>query len=133
MILMNIFGPIETYFVRLDIYTGVPLTPEATKKMVQITVEVLDILAIVTKEINQSRASESDIRIRFHDVDIVSEKFLKRMIRQTDLEDGMKKLDKLTNEVVAIASAQLLKVTHNIEKDVVSIQNMADRENMKRS
>ena len=133
MILMNIFGPIETYFVRLDIYTGLPLTPEAKKKMVQITVEVLDILAIVTKEINQSRASESDIRIRFHDVDIVSEKFLKRMIRQTDLEDGMKKLDKLTNEVVAIASAQLLKVTHNIEKDVVSIQNMADRENVKRS
>ena len=133
MILMNIFGPIETYFVRLDIYTGLPLTPEATKKMVQITVEVLDILAIVTKEINQSRASESDIHIRFHDVDIVSEKFLKRMIRQTDLEDGMKKLDKLTNEVVAIASAQLLKVTHNIEKDVVSIQNMADRENVKRS
>ena len=54
-----------------------------------------------------------------------SEKFLRRVIGRTDLEDGMKKLDKLTNEEVAMASAQLLKVTHNIDNNVMKIdENM---------
>ena len=106
------------------IYTKVQLTPEMTNKMVQITVEILDVLAIATKEMKQSRASEIDLRFRFHDADIVSEKFVKRVIGRTDLEDGMKKLDKLTNEEVAMASAQLLKVAHNIYKKVTGVDDV---------
>jgi hypothetical protein len=64
--------------VRLEIYTEVPLTPAMTDKMVQITVEILDILAIATKEMKQSRASEFDLRLTFLEADIGSEKFLKR-------------------------------------------------------
>jgi hypothetical protein len=104
--------------VRLEIYTEVSLTPAMTDKMVQITVEILDIVATATKEIKRSAASESDLRLMFHEVDVVSEKFLKRVIGRTDLEDGMKKLDKLTSEEVAMASAQLLKVAHNIDSNV---------------
>ena len=92
-----------------------------TDKMVQITVEILDILATATKEMKRSAASKSDLRLRSHDADIVSEKFLKRVIGRTDLEDGIKKLDKLTNEEVAMASAQLLKVTHNIDNNVMKV------------
>jgi hypothetical protein len=104
--------------VRLEIYTEVSLTPAMTDKMVQITVEILDIVATATKEIKRSAASESDLRLMFHEVDVVSEKFLKRVMGRTDLEDGMKKLDKLTSEEVAMASAQLLKVAHNIDSNV---------------
>ena len=43
------------------------------------------------------------------------------MIGRTDLEDGIKTLDKLTNEEVAMASAQLLRVTHNIDNNVMKI------------
>ena len=50
-----------------------------------------------------------------------SEKFLTRVIGRTDLEDGIKRLDKLTNEEVAMASAQLLKVAHNIDKNVTEV------------
>ena len=50
-----------------------------------------------------------------------SEKFLKRVIGRTDLEDGIKTLDKLTNEEVAMASAQLLKVAHNIDNNVTEV------------
>ena len=103
------------------IYTEVPLTPAMTNKMVQITVEILDILAIATKEMKQNRMSEVDFRFKFHDADIVSEKFVKRVIGRTDLEDGMKKLDQLTDEEVAMASAQLLKVAHNIDNRVMGI------------
>jgi hypothetical protein len=104
--------------VRLEIYTEVSLTPAMTDKMVQITVEILDVIATATKEIKRSAASEYDLRLMFHEVDVISEKFLKRVIGQTDLEDGMKKLDKLTSEEVAMASAQLLKVAHNIDSNV---------------
>ena len=55
------------------------------------------------------------------DADIVSEKFLKRVIGQTDLEDGMKTLDKLTNEEVVMAIAQNLKVTYNIDKNMTEV------------
>ena len=52
--------------------------------------------------------------------DIYLEKFVKRVAGRTDLEDGMKTLEKLTLEEVAMASAQLLKVTHNIH-DAVTV------------
>ena len=90
-------------------------------KMVQITVEILDILAIATKEMKQSRTSEFDLRFRFYDADIVSEKFVKRVVGRTDLEDGMENLNKLTNEEVVMASAQLLKVAYDIDNRVMGV------------
>ena len=62
----------------------------------------------------------------------LSEKFLKRVIGRTDLEDGIKTLDKLTNEEVAMASAQLLKVAHNIDNNVTEVNEGVRRvdENM---
>ena len=131
--LIDLFGRIEDFFARLVIYTEVPLTPAMTDKMAKITVEILDILAIATKEINQSRTSEFDLRFKFRGADIVAEKFLKRVIGRTDLEDGMKKLDKLTNEEVVMASAQLLKVAHNIDNNVMEVNEGVRRvdENVK--
>ena len=119
--LIDIFGRIEGFFGRLEIYTEVPLTPAMTNKMVQITVEILDILAIATKEMKQSRPSEFDLRFKFHEADILSEKFFKRVVGRTDLEDGMRTLDKLTNEEVGMAIAQNLKVTCNIDKNVTEV------------
>ncbi|KAI9436020.1 hypothetical protein H4582DRAFT_2130262 [Lactarius indigo] len=104
-ILVDIFGRIESFFVRLETYTGVPLTPVMTDKMVQITAEVLDILATATKEMKQSRAKT----------------FLKKVVGRTDLEDGLKKLDKLTNEEVVMASSQVLRLTHTVDNKVTVV------------
>ena len=38
------------------------------------------------------------------------------VIGRTDLEDGLTKLDTLTNEEVVMACARLLEVTHNMDK-----------------
>jgi hypothetical protein len=46
------------FFQRLEVYTEVEPTQEMMDMMVQITVEVLSILGIATKEINQGRTSE---------------------------------------------------------------------------
>jgi hypothetical protein len=42
-----------------------------TDKMVQITVEILDILATATKEMDQSRTSGFDIRLTFLEVNTI--------------------------------------------------------------
>ena len=56
--LLDIFQRIEMLFGRLEVYTEVEPTPEMMTVMVQITVEVLSILGIATKEIKQGRTSE---------------------------------------------------------------------------
>ena len=56
--LFDIFQRIEMFFARLEVYTEVEPTPEMMDMMVQITVEVLSILGIATKEIKQGRTSE---------------------------------------------------------------------------
>ena len=119
--LVDIFGRIGSFFVRLEMYTGVLLTPAMTQKMVQITVEILGILATATKEMKQSRASEFDLRLSLLEPNTGSEKFLKKVAGRTDLEDGLTKLEKLTNEEIAMASARLVKVTDNIDNKVTGV------------
>ena len=50
-----------------------------------------------------------------------SEKFAKRLIGRTEVEDALKRLDKLTQEEVRMATAQNLKITHTIDKDVKEV------------
>jgi hypothetical protein len=56
--LIDIFGRIESFFRRLEIYTQVPSTTEMLDTIIQMMVEVLTILGIATKEIKQGRISE---------------------------------------------------------------------------
>ena len=56
--LLDNFERIEEFFRRLEVYTQVEPTPEMTDMMAQISVEVLSILGIATKEIKQGRTSE---------------------------------------------------------------------------
>ena len=58
-ILLDLFERIENVFRRLEVYIGVTPTVGMTDVIVKVLVEVLCILAIVTKEIKQNRASES--------------------------------------------------------------------------
>ncbi|KAI9443873.1 hypothetical protein H4582DRAFT_1846239 [Lactarius indigo] len=105
-VLIDIFERIENFFRRLEIYTKVPPTPAMTDMMVKIMVEVLDILGTATKEMKQSRAK----------------KFLKKVAGIRRLEDGLTKLDKMTNEEARMANAEALKIAHNIDKKVEAIE-----------
>ena len=55
------FERIENVFRRLEVYIEVPPTIGMMDAIVKVIIEVLSILAIVTKEIKQSRASESTL------------------------------------------------------------------------
>ncbi len=56
--IIEIFERMEYFFLRLQFYTEVPPTAEMKEIIIKILVEVLSILAIATKEINQCPLSE---------------------------------------------------------------------------
>jgi len=55
-----------------------------------------------------------------------SEKFLKRLAGRTDLDDALKKLDKLTHEEAGMAIAQNLKATQNVDDRVRGVDAKVD-------
>ena len=55
--IIDIFERMESFFLRLDFYIEVQPTTEMRDIIIKIMVEVLSILAIATKEINQYRMS----------------------------------------------------------------------------
>jgi hypothetical protein len=57
-VLATVFERIENFFRRLETYVEVPPTVGMTDIIVKIMVEVLSILAIATKQIKESKASE---------------------------------------------------------------------------
>jgi hypothetical protein len=57
--LVNLLELIEHFLNRLDIYTKIPPTVAMTEMVVKILVELLSALALVTKQINQGKPSES--------------------------------------------------------------------------
>jgi archaellum component FlaC len=52
-----------------------------------------------------------------------TEKYLKKLVGRTEIEDAMKRLDKLTQEEARMATAQTLKVAHAVDDRVLGIDN----------
>ena len=51
------------------------------------------------------------------------EKYLKKLLGKTDIEDALKRLDKLTQEEVRIATAQVLKISQGIDNTVKGVDD----------
>ena len=48
---------------------------------------------------------------------------MKKLLGKTEIEDALKRLDKLTQEEVRMATAQILKLTHGVDDKVISIND----------
>ncbi|KAH9988665.1 hypothetical protein BJV77DRAFT_728378 [Russula vinacea] len=105
--LIDLFNCIERFFGRLEIYTGITPTTAMRDIIVEIMVEVLTILAIATKEVKCGRLK----------------KYFKKLTGNTDIEDSLARLDKLTQEEARIASAELLKMTHSVDSKVMGVDD----------
>ena len=55
--------------------------------------------------------------------EIRSEKYLKKLVGRTEIEDALKKLDNLTNEEARMATAQVLKATHDVDNRVAGVDD----------
>jgi methyl-accepting chemotaxis protein len=122
--LIEIFNRIERFFHRLEIYTGITPTAAMRGIIIEIMVEVLTILAITTKEVKRGRLSRSILH-RFTILELTRrlERVLKTLTGNTDLEDRLDKLDKLTQEEARMASAELLKMTHSVDIKVMGVDD----------
>ncbi|KAN0127634.1 hypothetical protein V8E53_014553 [Lactarius tabidus] len=107
-VLIDLFERIENFFKRLESYTSVPPTDAMTDIIVKIMIEVLNIFAIATKEMRQGRAT----------------KLLKKLIGKKEMEDALKRLDKLTQDEARMAAAENLKLTHVVDNKVTSLINV---------
>jgi len=55
--------------------------------------------------------------------ELFSEKYLKKLIGKNDIEDALKRLDRLTQEEARMAAAQLLRVTSVIDNGVREVSD----------
>ncbi|KAF8263087.1 hypothetical protein EI94DRAFT_1741814 [Lactarius quietus] len=101
-VLAELFERIGFFFNRLEAYTEVTPTPAMTDIITDIMVEVLTIFGIATKELRRGSAK----------------KLLRKLAGLTNLEDALKKLDRLTQEEARMALAEVLKITHNVSDGV---------------
>ena len=106
------------FFKRLETYTEVAPTEAMTDIITEILVEVLTIFGIATKEIRRGPTSECPNGCLQNVTDSCIGKFLKKLAGRTDLEDALKKLDRLTQEEARMALAELLKVTQGVRGDL---------------
>ena len=120
--LFEVFERIEAFFQRLEIYPKAAFNQEMVDIITRIMVEVLNVLGIATKEIRQG-----DRRVRCCCISVLpltepfSEKYLKILIGRTDLEDALKRLDRLMQEETRMAAAQVLKVANTVDDRVQGI------------
>jgi hypothetical protein len=118
--LVDLFERIESVFQRIESYTELKPSEAMTDMMVKIIVEVLSVLAIVTVEIKQRRRSQfitSDFWVLTHGF-LYLEKFLKKLLGRHDVEDALKRLDKLTQEEAKMATAEVLKITCSMDNNM---------------
>jgi hypothetical protein len=94
--LVDIFECIENFLRRLRIYTEIEIrpTPATTETVIKIMVELLSVLALATKQINQGRFK----------------KYAKKFLGEKDIESVLLRLDRLTLEESKITVAQTLDV-----------------------
>ncbi|KAH9959684.1 hypothetical protein BC827DRAFT_1156241 [Russula dissimulans] len=104
-VLVDLFERIENFLRRLETHVDVQPTPGMTDILVKVMAEVLFILGIATKEINQNSAKT----------------FLKKLLGRTDIDDGLRRLDKLTHEEIRMATAEGLKATHGVNDNVKGV------------
>ena len=52
-----------------------------------------------------------------------SEKFLKKLVGRKDIEEALKRLDRLTQEEALMAAAQTLSITRTIDNKVTGVGN----------
>jgi hypothetical protein len=90
--------------------------------IIQIMVEVISILGIATEEIQQGRMSEKFSRTMSPLTERCSERFWKKLIGKTDMEDALKRLDQSTQEESRMATAEVLKTTHAIGQSVRGVR-----------
>ena len=91
--------------------------------MVKIMTEVLNVLALATKYINQGRFSKQSITCRPSLANRRIEGFLKRLLGERHVEATLERLDRLTQEEALTTGARTLEVVHGLSDDLKVVKD----------
>jgi hypothetical protein len=99
-----------------------------TDIIVKVMVDVLLILALVTREIKQGKISGFILDDRPFPFQLIysSGRFLKKLIGRSDMKDALQRFDQLTQEESRMAVAQGLKAAHGVGNDVRDVGDKVD-------
>ena len=121
--LINLFERTQLFLQRLNHYITAPLAPEMTGLLAKILAQVLSVLALSTKEMKVWQISALIYSFFFFLADYGTEKFMKRLVGKTAVEDGLRRLDMLTREESLMTTARTLGITGDIRQGVNVINN----------
>jgi len=118
--LLDLFEHLGSFLERLDIYTKIQLTPIMTGIIVKIMAEILSVLALATKQIKERRFSKCTVayNILCSVAQRATEKFAKKLLRGSEIEDVLQRLNQLTEEEARIAVAETLGLVHGLVGNV---------------
>ena len=126
---MEIFDRIENFLRRLDSYIAAPPMTDAVKViMVKILIEVIGNLGFVAKEVKRSPSSKLITDETFPVADKGLENFLRKLIGRTDIEDALRRWDRLMEEEARVLAAQAY-VTRNVGTRVETVNNQVTHAN----
>ena len=91
--------------------------------IIQIMVEVLTILRIATKEMKEGQISRQFSICMSTVAERRSEKYGKRLIKKTEMEDALKRLDMLAQEEARMAIVENLRATHAVDERVADVDD----------
>lgn len=119
-VLVDLFERVQFFLKRLGVHAQISPTEDMVEILVKIMAEIISILSITTKEMQQSGASRLfllDTLISIWpilDSMIPLETYLKKLMGGKDIEDALKRLDNLTREEFQMAIAQVLKAMNQL-------------------
>ena len=93
--------------------------------VVKILAEVIAVLALATKQINQGRLSKWTTSYRASLADRITEKFAKKLLREDDIEAVLRRLDRLTQEEARMTAANTLEVVHGLVNNLKEVMDGA--------
>ena len=123
--LLELFECLASFLKRLEIYTTIPPTPILTEVVVKIVVELLSVLALASKQINQGRLSMCALTYSLLVAQRAAEKFTKKLLKESEIETALQRLDRLTQDEARITAAQTLGVVHGLVENVKAIMEGA--------
>ena len=86
--------------------------------IVKIMAELLSVLALATKQINQGRFSKYYMLYTLLLAQYAVEKFARKILGESEVEAVLQRLDRLTQDEARMTGAQTLGVVHGLMKNM---------------
>jgi hypothetical protein len=117
--LVDLFECVGGFLSRLRIYIEIPFSPSMAAIITKIMVEVLSVLSLATKQIKEGRFSTSfSIFYICLVCDFASEKFAKKLLGASEIEDVLHRIDRLTLDEARMTGTETLQVVHGLVRNL---------------